>query len=50
MRLVWVGLGVRTGFIDDLRVRMIYLINKGCEIELNRFGDLFKLIEEYDFN
>ena len=46
----WVGLGIKVGFKHCLGVwiiyLMIYLINKGFGIKLNRFEDLFNLIEE----
>ena len=42
----WVGLGVKIGFRDGLGVKIIYLIKRGWRIKLNKFKDLFNLIEE----
>ena len=46
----WVGLGVKLGFRNFLGAwiiyLIIYLINKGYGIKLNRFGNLFNLIQE----
>lgn len=38
------------GFRQGLEVRMIYLIKRGCGVKLNRFGYLFDLIEDKEFN
>ena len=42
----WVGLGVKVGLSGVDNLLNDYLINKGCGIKLNRFDDLFNLIEE----